>query len=73
MARLATATGDVDKAKRLATKAESISIGSGKSYEQVTTALAKAQNGNIGALGRLGIATKDAAGHTKTLSQITKT
>lgn len=36
------------------------------------TALAKAQNGNLGALGRLGVATKDASGHTMTLDQITK-
>lgn len=72
LARLATATGDVEKAQRLATLAMSVSAGTGKSLDQVTTALAKAQNGNIGGLGRLGIATKDAAGHTKTLSQITQ-
>ena len=33
-------------------------------------ALAKAQNGNVGALGRLGIATKDANGKTKSFAQI---
>ncbi len=72
LARLATATGSVSKAQKLAALAQDVSIGSGKSYQQVTEALAKAQNGNIGALGRLGIATKDAQGHTKSLSQITQ-
>lgn len=70
LARLATATGDVGKAQKLAALAMDVSAGSGKSYQQVTEALAKAQNGNLGALGRLGIATKDASGHTKTLAQI---
>jgi hypothetical protein len=70
LARLATATGSVSKAQKLTTLAMDVAAGSGKSLEQVSTALAKAQNGNIGALGRLGIATKDAAGHTKTLGQI---
>lgn len=70
LARLATATGDVGEAQRLAALAMDVSAGSGKSYQQVTEALAKAQNGNIGALGRLGIATKDADGKTKSLADI---
>ena len=70
LARLATATGDVGEAQRLAALAMDVSVGASKDYSQVAEALAKAQNGNIGALGRLGIATKDASGHTKTLAQI---
>ena len=72
LGKLATATGSVEKAQRLALLAQNVSIGTGKSYGTVVEALAKAQNGNIGALGRLGIATKDAHGKTKSLAQIQK-
>lgn len=72
LSKLVTATGDVAKAQELASLAMDVSAGSGKSLDAVSTALAKAQNGNIGGLGRLGIATKDAAGNTKTLAQITE-
>jgi len=72
LSRLAVATGDVDKAQRLAALGMDISAGTGKSLEAVTTALAKAQAGNLGGLGRLGIATKNADGSTKSLKQITK-
>lgn len=34
------------------------------SLEQAATLVSKVSNGNVGALGRMGIATKDAAGHT---------
>lgn len=70
LGRLATATGSVQKAQKLALLAQNVSIGTGKSYGTVVEALAKAQNGNIGALGRLGIATKDAHGKTKSLAAI---
>ena len=68
--RLATATGSTEKAQKLALLAQNVSIGTGKKYGTVVEALAKAQNGNIGALGRLGIATKDAHGKTKSLAAI---
>jgi hypothetical protein len=60
LAKLAAVTGDVGKAQKLASLAMNISAGTGKSLEQVTTALAKAQTG----LGRrpvqvLDLATKD--------------
>ena len=70
--RLATATGSIEKAQRLALLAQNVSIGTGKKYGTVVEALAKAQNGNIGALGRLGFATKDAHGKTKSLAAIQK-
>lgn len=62
LARLAGATGDVGKAQKLAALAMDISAGSGKSMEQVSTALMKAQNGQVAGLSRLGISTKNAEG-----------
>jgi hypothetical protein len=59
LAKLATATGSVEKAQRLTTLAMSISAGSGKSLETVTTALAKAQTGSAAGLAKFGIVTKD--------------
>lgn len=72
LARLVTATHDVGKAQDLASLAMDASAGTGKSLESVSNALMKAQNGNVGALGKLGIATKDAAGKTLTMDQITR-
>lgn len=72
LGRLVAATHDVGKAQKLASLAMDVSAGSGKSLDAVSTALAKAQNGNVGALGRLGVATKDAAGHTLSFDQIQK-
>lgn len=68
--KLSTATGDITKAQGLASLAMDVSAGTGKSLESVSLALAKAYNGNVGGLGRLGIATKDAQGKTKTFAQI---
>lgn len=70
MARLVRATGDVGKAQDLAGLAMDVSAGSGKSLESVSTALAKAQNGNVGGLARLGVATKDAEGKTLSFAKI---
>ncbi len=69
--KLAVATGDLRQAQDLASLAMDVAAGSGKSLEQVSMALARAANGNVGALGRLGIATKDASGKTKDFDQIT--
>lgn len=71
LAKLATATGDVGKAQRLASLAMDVAAGTGKDLNQVTEALVRAQNGSIGGLSRLGIATKDAAGKTMTLTAVT--
>lgn len=60
--RLVQATRDVGEAQDLMKVAMDASAGTGKSLEAVTTALAKAQNGNMGALSRLGIRIKDADG-----------
>jgi hypothetical protein len=72
LGRLATATGSVKKAQDLALLAQNVSIGTGKKFSAVAEALAKALNGNITGLSRLGIATKDAHGKTKSLATIQK-
>jgi phage-related protein len=62
LAKLAGATGDIGKAQKLASLAMNVSAGTGKSLEQVSTALTKAQNGQVAGLSKLGISTKDAEG-----------
>lgn len=70
LAKLATATGDVGEAQKLALLAQNVSIGTGKSYTSIVDSLVRAQNGSVGGLSRLGIATKDAAGKTKDFATI---
>jgi hypothetical protein len=72
ISKLAVATGDLGEAQRLAALAMDVSAGSGKSLDQVVTALQKAQNGSVGGLSRLGVATKNAAGETKSFDEIQK-
>lgn len=72
LAKLATATGDVTKAQDLMNLALDAAAGSGKSLEQVTDALVRAQNGSVGGLSRLGVATKNAAGETLSFAEIQK-
>lgn len=72
LGRLVTATKDVGKAQDLARLAMDVSAGTGKSLESVSTALMKAQNGNVSSLSRLGIKTKDAEGNTLSLKEVTK-
>jgi hypothetical protein len=55
LGNLARATGDVTKAQELNTLALDISVATGKDVETISLALAKAYDGNIGALRRLGI------------------
>jgi phage-related protein len=72
LANLVRATKDVGKAQSLMGLAMDISAGTGKDLGSVTMALAKAQNGSVGGLAKLGIATKDASGKTKSFAQIQK-
>lgn len=72
LGRLVTATKDVGQAQKLTRLAMDVSAGSGKSLESVTTALMKAQNGQVSSLSKLGINTKNAAGETITMEQATK-
>jgi hypothetical protein len=55
LGNLARATGDVTEAQKLNNLAIDISAATGKDLETVSLGLAKAYNGNIGALTRLGI------------------
>jgi hypothetical protein len=55
LANLARATGDVTEAQKLNNLAIDISAATGKDLENVSLALSKAYNGNLGALTRLGV------------------
>lgn len=55
LSRLVTVTGDVAASQKLMGEAMNISAGTGKDLDTVTQALAKAANGQMGALTRLGI------------------
>lgn len=70
--RLAQSTGDVTKAQGLASLAMDVSKGTGKDLETVSAALGRAYDGNTGALGRLGVKTKDAEGNALSFDQIQK-
>lgn len=71
--QLVTATNDVSKAQDLAAIAMDISARKGVSLESVSKTLAKAQaTGNVAALAKYGVATKDAAGKQKSLEDVTK-
>lgn len=72
ISRLVAATKDQKKAQDLAALAMDISVAKNKPLKAVTEALARAQEGNIGSLGRLGVATKDQHGKTKSLEEITR-
>lgn len=69
--RLTRATKDLDKAQQLQTLALDIAAGSGKSLQQVTEALSKAQEGNLAGLGRLGVGLDKAELKTLSFDQIT--
>ena len=60
LANLARATGDVGKAQQLTNLALDISTATSKDLESVSLSLAKAYNGNFGALTKLGIPLDDA-------------
>jgi hypothetical protein len=70
--RLARATGDVEKAQKLQTLAIDIAAGSGKSLESVSNALAKAQEGNTTALGKLGVGLSNTQLKTLSMDEVTK-
>ena len=69
--RLARATGDVQKAQELQTIAIDVAAGSGKSLEAVTNAMAKAAEGNTGALSKLGIGLTATELKSMSMEQIT--
>lgn len=71
MESLVTATKDVGKAQELAAIAMDISARKGLSLESVSKTLAKAHaTGNVAALSKYGVATKDADGKTRDLASV---
>jgi hypothetical protein len=70
LATLARGFGDTEKAQQALSIATDVAAGTGKDLSTVTEAMMKAAQGNTGALGRLGIATKDASGNALSLDQI---
>jgi tetratricopeptide (TPR) repeat protein len=70
MASLVRATGDVTKSQELLNLALDISAGTGRDLASVSTALARAQTGNVTALTRLGIPLDAAAVKSKDLAAI---
>lgn len=61
---LVAVTKDTGKAQDLMGTAMDLATAKGTSVSSMAEAIAKAYNGNIGVLGRYGVATKDAAGNT---------
>lgn len=70
MGNLVRGFGSVDKATQAMGTALDVSAGTGRDLGSVTEAMMKAAEGNTGALGRMGIATKDSSGHALSLDQI---
>ena len=73
MSRLALATGDQSKAQDLLSLAMDVSTATGKPLETVSNALAKAYEGNTGALGRLGVGLNKAELASMSMNDITTT
>lgn len=70
--RLTRSVKDVDEAQRLQTLALDIAAGSGKSLQSVSEALAKAHDGNYGALKRLGVPLDESIVKSKDFDAATK-
>jgi phage-related protein len=70
--RLVRATQDSDAALKLQSVAIDVAAGSGKSLEAVTNAMARAAEGNTGALARLGVGLTAAELKTMSMDEITK-
>lgn len=69
--RLLLATNDVATAQSGLTLALDIAAGTGKSVEQVSNALGKAYEGNVGALAKLGVGMDSATLKSMTMSEVT--
>lgn len=73
LSKLVSATGDVGEAQELLSLALDMSVSKGKPVGDMAQALTRAYQGSTGALGKLGIATKDAEGKALSFSQIQQT
>jgi hypothetical protein len=70
--RLVRATKDSDAALKLQSIAVDVAAGSGKSLEAVTNAMARAAEGNTGALARLGVGLTSTQLKTMSMDEVTK-
>ena len=70
--RFVRATKDSDEALKLQKVAIDVAAGSGKSLEAVTNAMARAAEGNTGALSRLGVGLTAAQLKTMSMDEVTK-
>jgi hypothetical protein len=70
MDKLVRGFKDTEEAQKALALATDVSAGTGKDLNTVAEAMMKAANGQTGALGRLGVATKDAQGNALSLDQI---
>jgi hypothetical protein len=70
--RFVRATKDSDSALKLQSVAIDVAAGSGKSLEAVTNAMARAAEGNTGALSRLGVGLTAAQLKTMSMDEVTK-
>lgn len=71
LGKLLAVTGDIGEAEDLASLAMDVSVGRHKDLSTVTEALAKARNGSLTGLAKLGVQTKNADGSTRSLAEIT--
>lgn len=71
--RLIRSTKDVTKAQQLQTIALDVAAGTGKDLEAVTNAIAKAYDGNFGALKRLGVPLDEATVKSKDFNKVQET
>lgn len=69
-AKLVTATEDVTRAQALMAIAQDTAAGTGRGLDSVITAMMKGQNGQVDLFGRMGVATKNAAGETLTFDEV---
>lgn len=72
LTKLVAVTHDVGDAQRDTAVALDAAAGTGKDFQSVVDAMVKAEAGSVGGLGRLGIATKDVDGKTKSLNAIVR-
>lgn len=70
--KLIQVTGSSEKAQELLKTSMDASAGTHKSLSTVVDSMSKAYQGNVGALGRLGVKTKDAAGQSLEFDAVLK-
>jgi hypothetical protein len=69
-AKLVSATGSVTKSQKLLAIAQDTAAGTGRGLDSVITAMIKGQQGQVDLFGRMGIATRDAAGESLSFDEV---